>query len=141
MVIKFVGRKWFLNMVAKFYAFSFNSSKKLMKTEIKIMGFDDCHKKVVGSLLTNLFFTEQNGPHDYCPGIPPAYYFSTILELDGCEKYLFSNDFMIKWNDDEPIIPLTNENWNLPVNLVFREQKIVDLIKDDEGQFSFHLEN
>ena len=34
----------------------------------------------------------------------------------------------IKWNDDEPIIAVTNKNWNLPVNLVFREQKIVDLI-------------
>lgn len=48
-------------------------------------------KMVVGKTLTNLFFTKQDGPHDYMPGISPAYYFSTIMELDNEKKlnYIF----------------------------------------------------
>lgn len=99
------------------------------------------HKLVVGKTLTNLFFTKQNGPHDYMPGIPPAYYFSTIMELDNNKRLRFGNDFVVDWEDDEPIITLTNENWNLPSTLIFKKQRIIDLTQDEEQQLTFHLEN
>lgn len=103
--------------------------------------FEQYTKMVVGKTLTNLFFTKQNGPHDYMPGIPPAYYFSTIMELDNNKRLRFGNDFVVDWEGDEPIIILTHENWNLPSTLIYKEQKIVDLTQDEEQQLTFHLEN
>lgn len=96
---------------------------------------------IVGKTLTNLFFTKQDGPHDYFPGISPAYYFSTIMELDNVKKIRFGNDFIVGWNDEEVIITLTNENWNLPKSLIFKEQKIVDITEDEYQQLTFYLEN
>lgn len=96
---------------------------------------------LVGRALTNLFFTKQDGPHDYMPGISPAYYFSTILELDNQTRWRFSSDYIVEWKDEEPLITLTNENWNLPQALVFKGQKIVDLALDDAEQLIFYLEN
>ncbi len=103
--------------------------------------FEKYKKMLVGKTLTNLFFTKQDGPHDYMPGISPAYYFSTIMEIDNDKQLRFGNDFIVDWNDEEPIFALTNENWDLPKSLVFRGQKIVDLTKDDNQQLTFHLEN
>lgn len=103
--------------------------------------FEEYIKMVVGKTLTNLFFTKQDGPYDYMPGISPAYYFSTILELDHYKKLRFSNDFIIDWKDEEPIIKLTNQNWGLPKALEFKGQIIVDLTKDENQQLTFHLEN
>ena len=96
---------------------------------------------VIGRSLTNLFFTKQNGPHDYMPGIPPAYYFSTIMELDNSKMLRFGNDFIVGWDEDEPIIQLTNENWGLPDTMEFRGKRIVDISKDEFDQLTFHLEN
>jgi hypothetical protein len=96
---------------------------------------------VVGRILTNLFYTKQDGQHDYMPGISPAYYFSTIMELDNEKKLRFGNDFIVDWKDEEPIFTLTNENWDLPKTLVFKGQKIVDLTMDEYKQLTFHLEN
>jgi hypothetical protein len=96
---------------------------------------------VMGKTLTNLYFTKQDGPHDYMPGISPAYYFSTVLELNNQKKYRFGNDFIVDWNDDEPLIKLTNENWDLPQSLVYKSQKIIDLTKDEFNQLTLHLEN
>ena len=98
-------------------------------------------KMVVGRTLTNLFYTKQDGPHDYMPGISPAYYFSTIMELDNEKKFKFGNDFIVEWKDEEHIITLTNENWALPKTLVFKGQKIVELTKDENKQLTFHLKN
>ena len=112
-----------------------------MATEIEMTELEEYIKMVVGKTLTNLFFTKQDGPHDYMPGISPAYYFSTIMELDNEKKLRFSNDFIVDWKDEEPIIMLTNENWDLPKTLVFKGQKIVDLTKDEYKQLTFHLEN
>lgn len=103
--------------------------------------FDENIKMVVGKKLTNLFFTKREGPQDYMPGISPAYYFSTIMELDNNKKLRFGNDFIVDWKDEEPIITLTNENWDLPKTLVFKGQKIVDLTKGENQQLTFHLEN
>lgn len=103
--------------------------------------FEKYKKMLVGKTLTNLFFTKQDGPHDYMPGISPAYYFSTIMEIENDKQLRFGNDFIVDWNDEEPIIALTNENWDLPKSLVFKGQKIVDLTKDDYKQWTFHLEN
>lgn len=103
--------------------------------------FEEYKKMLVGKTLTNLFFTKQDGPHDYRTGIPPAYYFSTIMEIENDKQLRFGNDFIVDWNDEEPIFALTNENWDLPKSLVFRGQKIVDLTKDDNQQLTFHLEN
>ena len=96
---------------------------------------------IVGKTLTNLFFTKQDGPHDYMPGISPAYYFSTIIELDNDKKLRFVNDFITYWKDEVEIITLTNENWDLPKSLVFKGKKIVDLTQDEYQQLTFHLEN
>lgn len=103
--------------------------------------FEEYIKMVVGKTLTNLFFTKQDGPHDYMPGISPAYYFSTIMELDNVKKLRFGNDFIVDWKDEEPIIKVTNENWDLPKSLEFKGQKILDLTKDEYQQLTFHLEN
>lgn len=103
--------------------------------------FEEFKKMVVGKTLTNLFFTKQDGPHDYMPGISPAYYFSTIIELDDNKKLRFGNDFIVDWKDEEPIIKLTNENWGLPKSLEFKGQKIIDLVKDEYQELTFHLEN
>ena len=96
---------------------------------------------VIGKTLTNLFFTKQDGPHDYMPGISPAYYFSTIIELDNDKKLRFGNDFIVDWKDEEAIITLKNENWNLSKSLIFKGKKIVDLTEDEYQQLTFHLEN
>jgi hypothetical protein len=98
-------------------------------------------KMLVGKILTNLFFTKQDGPYNYMPGISPAYYFSTIMEIDNDKKLQFGNDFIVDWNDDEPIIALTNKNWDLPKTLIYKEQRIVDVSKDEYEQLTFHLEN
>ncbi|MFD2602363.1 hypothetical protein [Flavobacterium suzhouense] len=112
-----------------------------MTTENEMTEHEGYIKMVVGKTLTNLFFTKQDGPHDYMPGISPAYYFATILELDNDKKFQFGNDFIIDWKDQEPTITLTNENWALPKTLVFQGQKIVNLTKDEHEQLTFHLEN
>jgi hypothetical protein len=97
---------------------------------------------IVGRTLTNLYFTKQDGPHDYMPGITPAYFFSTVMELDNEVRYRFGSDFVVGWNDEEPLITLTDENWFLPKGIVFKGQKVIDLAKDDEyDQLTFHLEN
>lgn len=103
--------------------------------------FEEYREMVIDKVLTNLFFTKQDGPHDYMPGISPAYYFSTILELNNGEKLQLGNDFIVKWEDLQPIQLLTNKNWNLPENLVFKEQKIVDLTQNEYDQLTLHLEN
>lgn len=103
--------------------------------------FEKYRALVIGRTLTNLFFTKQDGPHDYRPGIPPAYYFSTIMELDNQEKLRFENDFIVAWNDEAPLFNLTNENWGLPKSLEFRGQKIVDVTKGELEQLTFYLEN
>lgn len=103
--------------------------------------FEEFKKMVVGKTLTNLFFTKQDGPHDYMPGISPAYYFSTIIELDDNKMLRFGNDFIVDWKDEQPIIKLTNENWGLPLSLEFKGQKIIDLVKDEYQELTFHLEN
>lgn len=103
--------------------------------------FEECQKLALGKTLTNLYFTKQDGPHDYLPGIFPAYYFSTIMELDNEKKYRFVNDGMIEWNEEEPLIKLTNENWQLPKKLIFKNQKIGAITTDEYEQLTFHLEN
>lgn len=112
-----------------------------MTTEIGMTELEQYIKMVVGHTLINLFFTKQDGPHDYMPGISPAYYFSTIMELDNNKKLCFGKDIIFDWKDEEPIISLTSENWNLPKTLVFKGQKIVDLTKDAYDQLTIHLEN
>ncbi len=96
---------------------------------------------LVGKTLSSLFFTKQDGPYDYMPGIFPAYYFSTVMELDQQEMYRFSSDFIIEWENDEPLIELTNKNWDLAKNLVYKGQKIVDLTNNEYQQITIHLEN
>jgi hypothetical protein len=96
---------------------------------------------LVGKTLSNLYFTKQDGPYDYMPGIFPAYYFSTIMEVDNQGMYRFSFDFIVEWENDEPLIELTIKNWDLPKNLVYKGQKIVDLTKDEYQQITIHLEN
>jgi hypothetical protein len=102
---------------------------------------EEYKKMLVGKTLTNLFFTKQDGPYDYMPGIFPAYYFFTIMELDNEKKFRFSNDYITEWENDEPIITLDNQNWDLPKNIVFKGQKIVELTKDEYQQITIHLEN
>lgn len=102
---------------------------------------EDYRKIVVGKTLTNLFFTKQDGPHDFMPGISPAYYFCTIMELDNEKKLRFGSDFIVDWNDEEPITILTNENWDLPESMVFKDQKIVNLTVNEYEQLTFHLAN
>lgn len=114
---------------------------QLMTIENKMTELEEYIQMVVGKTLTNLFFTKQDGPHDYMPGISPAYYFSTIMELDNDKKLRFGNDFIVDWKDEEPIIVLTNENWDLPDILVFKGQKIIDVREDAYQQLIFHLEN
>jgi hypothetical protein len=104
-------------------------------------GFEDYRKMVIGKTLTNLFHTKQDGPHDYMPGISPAYYFSTVMELDHVTKLRFGNDFVVESKDEELLITLTNESWALPRTLLFKGQKIIDLTKDEYDQLTFHLEN
>lgn len=103
--------------------------------------FEDYKKLLVGKTLTNLYFTKQDGPHDYMPGISPAYYFSTILEIDNDQKLLFGNDFIIDWKEEVPIIELTNQNWDIHPAIVFKGQEIVDLTQDEQEQLTFHLAN
>lgn len=103
--------------------------------------FEKYREILIGRTLTNLFFTKQDGPHDYMPGVTPAYYFSTVMELDNEIKYYFRCDYIQEWNGEEPLITLTNENWLLPKDLVFKGQKITDLVKDEYDQLVFHLEN
>ena len=103
--------------------------------------FGEYRKMVLDKVLTDLFFTEQEGPHDYMSGISPAYYFSTIMELNQHEKLRLGNDFITEWNEEQPIIKLTNKNWNLPENLIFTDQKITDLTQDEYGRLALHLEN
>lgn len=105
------------------------------------MEFEEYRKTIVGKMLTNLFFTKQDGPYDYMPGISPAYYFSTVLELDHKFKLRFGSDFIVEWEDDEPLIVLTNENWELSQKLTFKGQRISDLTKDEFDHLTFHLEN
>lgn len=114
---------------------------QLVTAEIEMTELEEYIEMVVGHTLTNLFFTKQDGPHDYMPGISPAYYFSTIMELDNDKKLCFGKDIIFDWKDEEAIISLTSENWNLPKTLVFKGQKIVDLTKDEYHQLTFHLEN
>lgn len=103
--------------------------------------FHEFRKMVLGKTLTNLYFTKQDGPHDYMPGIAPAYYFSTVMELDHKTKLRFGNDFIVEWENDEPLITLTNKNWHLPSNLIFKDQNIIDLTMDENEQMTFHLAN
>lgn len=42
----------------------------------------EIHRKtIIGKTHTNLYFTEQDGQHDFCYGLAPAYYFLTIMEI------------------------------------------------------------
>lgn len=110
-------------------------------TAENLSALEDYSDLVVGKTLTDLFFTKQDGPHDYMPGIPPAYYFRTIIELDGKIKLRFGHDHLVEWNDDEPIIQLTNLNWDLPETLEYKGHRIVRLTRDDHQQLTIHLEN
>jgi hypothetical protein len=103
--------------------------------------FEEYKKLVIGRNLTNLFFTKQDGPYDYRTGISPAYYFSTVMELDGVLKLHFGNDFITGWISKEPIFVVTNKNWDLPKDVIFKDQKVVDLTIDEEEQLVFYLEN
>lgn len=96
---------------------------------------------VKGRTLTNLYFTKQDGPHDHLPGIAPAYYFSTVMELDGATRVWFSNDRIEPWEDAAELIELTHENWELPPDLCFKGSRMVALTVDEDGQMTFHLEN
>lgn len=103
--------------------------------------YEKNREAIIGKTLTNILFTKQDGPHDYMPGIYPAYYFSTVLELDGSTRLRFSAESIDEWKEEEPLITLTNENWGLPKTLVFKGQKIIDLTKNEHEQLTFHLEN
>ncbi|MDO7852839.1 hypothetical protein [Hymenobacter convexus] len=96
---------------------------------------------VKGKTLTNLFFTKQDGPYDYRPGIRPAYFFSTIMELDDKSQWVFDYDSLFEWKAADTLIELTNENWDLPEALTFKGQTIVDLTEGEEGNLTFHLGN
>ncbi len=102
---------------------------------------EEYKKMIVGKTLTNLFFTKQNGPHDYMPGVSPAYYFSTIMELEGDKLYRFGNDFINEWKEEEPLIKLTHENWGLSQSVVYKGQKIEAIAQDEYQQLTFYLEN
>jgi len=108
---------------------------------MSITEFEEYRKMVIGRVLTNLFFTKQDGPYDYMPGISRAYYFWTVMELDNSTKLRFGNDYIVEWDGKEELIVLTNYNWELPEDIIFKNQKITDLIKDDYDQLIFHLEN
>ncbi|MDO7846962.1 hypothetical protein Q5H92_11380 [Hymenobacter sp. M29] len=96
---------------------------------------------VKGKTLTNLFFTKQDGPYDYRPGIHPAYFFSTIMELGDKSQWAFDSDSIFEWKAAGALIELTNENWDLPAALIFKGQTIVDLTEDEERNLTFHLGN
>ncbi|RKS20432.1 hypothetical protein CLV94_2811 [Flavobacterium endophyticum] len=108
---------------------------------MSITEFEEYRKMVIGRVLTNLFFTKQDGPYDYMPGISPAYYFWTVMELDNSTKLRFGNDYIVEWDGKEELIVLTNYNWELSEDIIFKNQKITNLIKDDYDQLIFHLEN
>lgn len=108
---------------------------------MSITEFEEYRKMIIGRVLTNLFFTKQDGPYDYMPGISPAYYFWTVMELDNSTKLRFGNDYIVEWDGKEELIVLTNYNWELSEDIIFKNQKITDLIKDDYDQLIFHLEN
>lgn len=91
--------------------------------------------------LTNLYFTKQDGPHDHLPGIAPAYYFSTVMELDGATKLWFSNDAIDRWKDKAELLEVTHENWELPPDLCFKGMRMAALTLDEHGEMTFHLEN
>lgn len=102
----------------------------------------EIHRKtIIGKTLTNLYFTEQDGPHDFCYGLAPAYYFSTIMEINYSAMFLFENDSIEPWNANQPIILLTHENWQLQPEIIFHNQIITAISMDDEQQISIHLEN
>ncbi|WP_160138763.1 hypothetical protein [Chryseobacterium sp. c4a] len=96
---------------------------------------------ILGRELSNLFFTRQDGPYEHIQGISPAYYFSTVMELDDTLKLHFGSDFITDWISKEPLTILTNENWELPKDIAFKGQKIIDLSRDEYEQLVFHLEN
>jgi hypothetical protein len=102
---------------------------------------EEYKKSILGNTLTNLYFTEHNGPHDYCPGLVPAYYFATIMELNYNELFVFYADCIEPWNSIHSIILLTHENWHLQPEIIFHYQIINDISVNEEQQITIHLEN
>lgn len=105
------------------------------------MNFERYKILVVGKTLTNIFHTQQDGPYDYMPGISPAYYFSTVLELNKNQNIQLSSDFLKNWEDTDTLYEVTNQNWLLPENLVFKERKIINLTQDEFRHLTIHLDN
>ncbi len=73
-------------------------------TENTGVDFEEYKEMLVCKTLTNLFFTKQEGPYDYMPGTSPAYYVSTIIEIGKHKKLRFDNNFIVDWNDEEPLV-------------------------------------
>lgn len=105
------------------------------------MDFEQYKNMVVGKTLTNVFHTQQDGPYDYMPGISPAYYFSTVLELNKNQNIQLSSDFLKNWEHKDTLYEVTNQNWLLPENLVFKEREIVNLTQDEFRHLTIHLDN
>lgn len=97
--------------------------------------------QLLGKTLTRLFYTQQEGPHDLMPGIAPAYYFHSVMEINHSTLLRFGNNFLSPWNNLEPLLELSNQNWHLPYNLEFKDQIVTDIICDEYGNWTFCLEN
>lgn len=96
---------------------------------------------LVGKTIQNLYFTAQDGPYDYMPGIPPAYYFSSVLELNDGAMLRLGPGFLVPWNNEEPLHRLHHKNWDLPSTLVFQGQRITAISGERDAELVIVLEN
>jgi hypothetical protein len=92
---------------------------------------------VAGHLLSNLYKTI--GLQSQLD--PTKFYFELILEIDGKDKFRFTDAYLVKLAENEKFEPITEQEINLESGAIFKNVLIKEIWKSQYGEWALELEN
>jgi len=92
--------------------------------------------------LKGVYHSEMSKARVLLEGLGPAYYFSTILELENGECFALGENWIEKYtNGKEKLTEITHQNWIIDKEIIYKGKSITDILTDEYGAIYIKLEN
>ncbi len=105
------------------------------------MSEQNSFKHLIGKKLVKLLHTEQGHGEVMLEGLGHAYFFRTVFEVEGGEKFDFGFDWIVPWHKNDTLMEVTHENWDVNPEIRFTDVAIKEIITDEAGELMIRLEN